>query len=325
MSGFALWNCPAEKKFVKDALCEGERTDRRDFNSYRDISIMFGSNSGQVEVTMGTTRVVSVVSSEIVEPRQDKPTDGFLNFNVEFSPLADQVASRDHKQVDRLIIARLIDRTLRGSKAIDTEALCILGGKAVWSIRVDCKIVDNGGNLVDCCHLGSLAALMHYKRPEVTIQQGNKITLHSVDAKNPVPLSIHHVPVVVSVALLNNGELLFVDPSRQEEAVVEGVVVVGMNAHEEICVMEKSGGAAVAAECFAGVLELASTKAKELINLLTTELERDGEKQKEASMPLYAKRYYERKNQKRAGLPGEQAEMLQQLQEGEGVEVDDGD
>lgn len=33
-------------------------------------------------------RVLSVVSAEVVPPYPDRPTEGFLNFNVELSPMA---------------------------------------------------------------------------------------------------------------------------------------------------------------------------------------------------------------------------------------------
>lgn len=33
----------------------------------------------------------------------------------------------------------------RESRAIDTESLCVLSGKAVWSLRIDICVLDNGG------------------------------------------------------------------------------------------------------------------------------------------------------------------------------------
>ena len=44
-------------------------------------------------------------------------------------------------------VARLVDRALRGSRAIDQEALCVLAGRKVWSLRVDIHVLDHGGNL----------------------------------------------------------------------------------------------------------------------------------------------------------------------------------
>lgn len=48
-------------------------------------------------------------------------------------------------------LGRVVERGLRESRAIDTEALCIVAGEKVWSIRVDIHILDHGGNLTDAC------------------------------------------------------------------------------------------------------------------------------------------------------------------------------
>lgn len=42
-----------------------------------------------------------------------------------------------------------MERGLRESRAIDTEALCIVAGEKVWSIRLDLHILDDDGNLID--------------------------------------------------------------------------------------------------------------------------------------------------------------------------------
>ena len=48
-------------------------------------------------------------------------------------------------------LGRVVERGLRESRAIDTEALCIVAGEKVWSIRVDLHVLDHGGNLTDAC------------------------------------------------------------------------------------------------------------------------------------------------------------------------------
>jgi exosome complex component RRP45 len=77
-------------------------------------------------------------------------------------------------------LGRVVERGLRQSRAIDTEALCIVSGEKVflllfhsqlqvWSIRVDIRILDDNGNLTDCCSIGAITALQHFRRPDVTI------------------------------------------------------------------------------------------------------------------------------------------------------------
>ena len=41
---------------------------------------------------------------------------------------------------------------------------------------------------------------------------------------------------------LQEGDLVVVDPSMKEEAAAEGFVSVVLNAHNELCLLSKSGG-----------------------------------------------------------------------------------
>jgi hypothetical protein len=43
----------------------------------------------------------------------------------------------------------------------------------VWHLRVDVHVLDHAGNLVDACGLASLAALMAFRRPDVTVGGGD--------------------------------------------------------------------------------------------------------------------------------------------------------
>ena len=48
--------------------------------------------------------------------------------------------------------------------------------KQVWSVRADIIILDDCGNIYDCASLAVLAALKHFKHPDVTID-GSKVTV----------------------------------------------------------------------------------------------------------------------------------------------------
>lgn len=75
----------------------------------------------------------------------------------------------------------------------------------VWSLRVDSHILDNNGNLADAVSLSALAALLAFRRPEVTLEpgaegEGQQVVVHSVDVREPLPLSIHHTPLAITFA-----------------------------------------------------------------------------------------------------------------------------
>lgn len=76
------------------------------------------------------------------------------------------------------MISRIIEKALRRSRAIDTEGLCIVAGEKVWQIRVDLLFLDHDGNLIDCASIAAVTALLHFRRPDVTVS-GEEVTIVS--------------------------------------------------------------------------------------------------------------------------------------------------
>ncbi len=67
-------------------------------------------------------------------------------------------------------------------------------------MQVDVRVLDHGGNLADAVCLSALAALMAFRRPDVTVD-GQVVVVHSPDQREPIPLSIHHLPFATTFAL----------------------------------------------------------------------------------------------------------------------------
>jgi exosome complex RNA-binding protein Rrp42 (RNase PH superfamily) len=150
----------------------------------------------------------------------------------------------------------------------------------VWQLRVQATVIDDDGNMGDVCVLATLAALIHFRRPFVEIA-GGQVTVvcsaecfvsqmrtawdcrglsllflkydnfpqHTLESHEPVPLSIHHRPFCITLAIfpslwvtrahmsvdvafmgfLNSHHIFHrdtyvVDPSRLEEAVCGGCI-----------------------------------------------------------------------------------------------------
>lgn len=277
------------RDFVLQALRNKERTDGRPMFSFRPLRVVFGSDTGHCELALGDTRVLAVVTCEVVEPTRHRPNDGFLTFKVDLSPMCDPRFLHAPKQTDEtLAIARIIDRTLRGSRAIDTEAFCILSGKAVWSIRVDVTVLDHNGNLTDSCYLASLLALLNYRRPEITIQ-GNHVTVHPRTEREAVPLAIHHLPVCVTFGLYDDGTTFALDPTSEEESVMSGQLTLSLNVHNELCLIEKTGGQPIGVSVLEECVGVAMDVVRGVTDLVQRQLQRDIERREEAKKPLWAK------------------------------------
>lgn len=230
------------------------------------------SNPGNVTVILGQTRVQACVSCEVTQPRPHRPTDGQLFFNVTLSPMgspAFEIGGRSSPIVTET--ARILERCFKESKAVDTESLCIIAGQKVWSVRVDIHVLDYCGNIIDCSALAAITALKGFRRPDVTVV-GEKATIHPISEREPVPLSIHHMPLCISFAFFHNGEYLLVDPSHEEEYVMEGRLIIAMNIHKEICTLQLTGGVTLLQEQVLRCVQIASVKIVELSDIVKQSL-----------------------------------------------------
>lgn len=74
----------------------------------------------------------------------------------------------------------------------------------VWAIRVDVNLLNHEGNILDCASIAALAALAHFRRPDVTCD-GIEFKIHSTKERDPIPTVIHHYPVCISYAIFAEG------------------------------------------------------------------------------------------------------------------------
>ncbi|KFP08106.1 Exosome complex component RRP45, partial [Calypte anna] len=248
-----------------------QRLDGRQCYDYRNVRISFGADYGCCIVELGKTRVLAQVSCELVTPKPNRPTEGILFFNLELSPMA-APGFEPGRQSELLVkLNRLIERCLRNSKCIDTESLCIVAGE---------KRLTPDGNIPAAAGMAGIAALCHFRRPEVSVQ-GDEVTVYTPEERDPVPLSIHHMPVCVSFAFFQQGTYLLVDPSEREESVMDGVLVIAMNKHQEICTIQSSGGIMLVKDQVLRCSKITAVKVAEITELIQKALENDQKVRKE--------------------------------------------
>lgn len=68
---------------------------------------------GSSEVQLGETRVMSYVTSQLVQPYRDRPNEGTLSIFTEFSPMADPSFETGRPGEFAIELGRIIDRGLR--------------------------------------------------------------------------------------------------------------------------------------------------------------------------------------------------------------------
>lgn len=272
MKDTPLSNC--ERDFLLKAIEEKKRLDGRQTYDYRKIKISFGTDYGCCFVDLGQTRVMAQVSCELVAPKENRPNEGIMFFNIELSPMASPGFEQGRQSELSVKLNRQLERCLRNSKCIDTESLCVVSGEKVWKIRVDVHTLNNDGNLMDAASIAAITALCHFRRPDVSTQ-GHEVTVYSPEERDPIPLSIYHMPISVSFAFFQQGTYLLVDPCEREERVMDGLLVIAMNKHREICSIQSSGGIMLLKEQVMRCSKIAGVKVSEITELISEALLND--------------------------------------------------
>lgn len=242
-----------ERDFVFEALKQGIRMDNRKLDEFREAEIVFGEEFGYVDVKLGGTRVVCRVSGEIAQPYEDRPFEGVFTVTTEINPMASAMFENGRQSNDELLITRTIEKAVRRSGALDLESLCLIAGSKCWAIRADVHFLDCDGGFIDASCLAVMASLMHFKKNDVSVS-GEQIIIHSLEEKEPVGLSILHIPVCVTFAFFNpddikdnikgddTNEIYVIDPTLKEELLSDGMFTITINKNREICQISKAGG-----------------------------------------------------------------------------------
>ncbi|KAI6861823.1 hypothetical protein KC323_g5699 [Hortaea werneckii] len=268
-----------ESAFLLSALRENIRLDNRPFDAYRPISLSFPQlpdQYGVADVRLGKTRVLCNISSEVVAPYADRKFEGLFTINCELSPMGSTAFEAGRTDQLPLPLSRLLEKTIRRSGALDTESLCIIAGQKCFHVRADLHVLDHDGNLLDACCVALVAALLHYRRPDVEVK-GEEVTVFDPRERDPVKLNLHHTPFCVTFSYFDSGEIVLQDANLLEEQCKEGEVIVGINRFGEVCQIAKYGGAPVEGlemlKCVSAALE----RVKMLDGLVKEALRKDDE------------------------------------------------
>jgi len=260
-----------EYSFVVKALSENLRLDKRGVYDARDTHIEFLKTRGACIVSLGNTKVTSQVSSEILKPKDTRPNEGLLRINLELSPMAAQHFEQNKQSDYSVELNRLLERNVKQSRCLDVEALCIRAGEKVWQIRVDLNVLNQDGNILDCANTALICALSHYRLPEVSVT-GDEVKIFTSEERNPIPLTILHIPLTTTFAFFDQGKYLLVDPSELEERCMDGKLVIGMNRHREICTMQLSGNILLLKDQIKRCVNIAASKVTQLTQFIQSEI-----------------------------------------------------
>lgn len=132
-----------KQREIAQLIAKGKRLDGRGLNDYREIKVEQGiieRAEGSAKVLLGKTEVMVGVKIETGQPFSDTPNEGVLTVNAELVPLASPTFEPGPPDENSIELARIVDRGIRESKAIDLEKLCIEPGKTflLFSLTFTC-------------------------------------------------------------------------------------------------------------------------------------------------------------------------------------------
>jgi len=227
-----------KKKRITELLASGKRTDGRGLTDYREIQIESGvieRAEGSARVRLGKTEVLVGVKVGTGTPFADVPDKGVLTVNAELVPLASPDFEPGPPGEMAVELARVVDRGIRESKAIDLEKLCVESGKMVFVVFVDVYVLNHDGNLIDASAMAALAALINTKMFKYTVED---CAIVKKPGYNPLPMADY--PIAVTFAKIGNK--LILDAGLDEEQVMDARLTMTLNKDGNICAIQKGGG-----------------------------------------------------------------------------------
>ncbi len=249
----------ATKEHIINSLSKGIRFDGRKPEEFREVKVEYGiskSAEGSARVKIGETEVLVGVKLGVEEPYPDSPDKGKLMVNAELLPMSSPEFESGPPGIQAIEIARLVDRGVRESEAIDVKKLCIKEGEKVWAVMIDICTINDSGNLIDASALAALAALKDSRFPKY---EDDKID-YMEHTKEKIPLKKE--PIAVTVFKI--GGNFIVDPITEEEENADARLTATIEKGGTICSLQKGGDSPLTVDEIDKMIGIAQEKVNEL-------------------------------------------------------------
>ncbi|MBW3015742.1 exosome complex protein Rrp42 [Candidatus Woesearchaeota archaeon] len=225
------------KDHIVKLLNSDFRLDGRKPLDYREpVTVEYGTSKsaeGSATVTIGETIVMAGIKLEIGVPYPDTPDQGALMVGAELLPLSNPDFELGPPSIQAIELARVIDRGIRESHAIDLKKLCIEPNEKAWIVVIDITPINDAGNLFDAGALAVLAALKDCVLPQV--ENDRIVPKSKTEEKIPI---VHDT---LSCTVLKIGSKFIVDPVIDEEGVLDARLTVATMEDGTPCAMQKGG------------------------------------------------------------------------------------
>jgi exosome complex component RRP42 len=254
-----------------ESISRGKRLDNRDFAEARPLEIeldVIKKANGSARVRLGDTEVIAGVKVETGEPFEGLEDKGALIVSAEVLPTASPYIEPGPPDEEVVELARVVDRGVRESEMIELDQLALVPGKIVYTIFVDCSVLNADGNLFDATSYATVAALMGAKLPIFEIQDGKV-----VDTGQIKDMPITTLPV--SVTAVRIGDSVLVDPTAEEEACMDARITI-TSIPDGVCAIQKGFPGSFSINQIKEVVEIARIKGENVRARLKELTKKDG-------------------------------------------------
>jgi exosome complex component RRP42 len=256
------------KAQMLDLMSKQKRIDGRAFNEYRPITIKLNpiqKANGSAEVSIGNTKVIAGVKIETGTPFPDTPDQGLLVVNAEFLPLSSALIEPGPPDEDSIEVSRVVDRGIRESQMLDLNALVIEKGKLVNCVFVDVDILNMDGNLFDVAFIAAALSIATAKLDKKIVKEDG------TEETQKVSLPLRLIPV--SVTSVTIGDNIILDPTAEEDSVLDSRMTITFDEQGHICAGQKGGSVGLPVEQLFKIVSISKAKAEEILLMIKKVME----------------------------------------------------
>jgi exosome complex component RRP42 len=218
-----------------DVISKGKRLDGRALDEMRTLEVeldIIKKANGSAKVKLGDSEVIAGIKVETGEPFEGLENKGALIISAEVLPTASPYIEPGPPDEETIELARVVDRGIRESEMVDLDRLVLVPGKIVYTIFVDCSVLNTDGNLLDATSYAVVSALLSCKLPVFEIQDGKV-----VDSGKTQDLPLTTIPV--SITQVRIGDTIILDPTAEEEACMNARITITTNSNGDYAAIQK--------------------------------------------------------------------------------------
>ena len=243
-----------------DVISQGKRLDGRVLDEMRtleaELDIIKKAN-GSAKVKLGDSEVIAGIKVETGEPFEGLENKGALIISAEVLPTASPYIEPGPPDEETIELARVVDRGIRESEMLDLDRLVLVPGKIVYTIFVDCSVINTDGNLLDATSYAVVSALLSCKLPIFEIEDGKVVDTGKT--QDP-PLTT----IPVSITQVRIGDTIILDPTAEEEACMNARITITTNSDGDYAAIQKGFTGGFSREQIKKAAEMARIKGEQV-------------------------------------------------------------